>query len=154
VTLSVGAIGAVGLAKAGWAAWRGEATREMFRELSITRGDLEKALDGRYLYALAALDVDGQSAPAPVWKSVGDFYDSPRANVRAAAYGNLPLLKLLRARGVPFLWDARVCEAAVEHGHLAVVKWLRALNPPTPVFCTGEGNSPQGQGRGIIIIEL
>jgi len=131
VTLSVGAMGAVGLAQAGWAAWRGEATRAMFRELFITRGNLEVAMAGGHIYALAALDVDGQSAPAPAWPP-GDFKDSPRACVRAAAYGNLDLLKLLRAHGAPFLWDARVCKAAVANGHLAVVKWLRALAPLCP----------------------
>jgi len=127
-------VGARGVGKLAMAGLRSKATRQMVRELSITSGNIDVAMDGRHFYAMAALDVDGQGAPAgaPASRSEGDSLRSPRVVVRAAAHGDLDLLKLLRARGAPFLWDARVCEAAVEHGHGAVVEWLGGLDPPCP----------------------
>ena len=51
-----------------------------------------------------------------------------------AISGHLNVLKWARAQNPPCDWDARVCRNAAKYGHLDVLKWARAQNPPCPEY--------------------
>ena len=50
----------------------------------------------------------------------------------AAQYGHLDVLHWARAQDPPCPWDANVCMYAARNGHLGVLQWLRAQDPPCP----------------------
>ena len=50
----------------------------------------------------------------------------------AARNGHLAVLQWARAQDPPCDWDARVCRFAAQNGHLAVLQWARAQDPPCP----------------------
>jgi hypothetical protein len=50
----------------------------------------------------------------------------------AAEGGHLDVLRWLRAQDPPYPWDAHTCHAAARRGHLGVLRWLRAQDPPCP----------------------
>jgi hypothetical protein len=50
----------------------------------------------------------------------------------AARAGHLAVLQWARAQQPPCPWSERTCIAAAGGGHLAVLQWLRAQQPPCP----------------------
>lgn len=55
---------------------------------------------------------------------------TPAVMCAAAYYGDLGLV--IQLRDMNCKWDDRVCWFAAFHGHLDVLQWLRAQNPPCP----------------------
>ncbi|GBF93561.1 hypothetical protein Rsub_06281 [Raphidocelis subcapitata] len=51
---------------------------------------------------------------------------------QAARSGHLAVLQWLRAQQPPCHWDSVTCTDAAGDGHLAVLQWLRAQQPPCP----------------------
>ena len=51
-----------------------------------------------------------------------------------ATGGHLDVLKWARAQNPPCDWNADVCRYAAKKGHLDVLKWARAQNPPCPEY--------------------
>ncbi len=62
----------------------------------------------------------------------GKFPWDNHVTAAAAKYGNLSVLKWLRAQSPPCPWGKYVCSDAAESGQLAVLQWLRAQDPPCP----------------------
>ena len=56
----------------------------------------------------------------------------PRIPARAALGGHLAVLQWLRAQDPPCPWGKYTCANAAKRGHLEVLKWLRAQDPPCP----------------------
>ena len=50
----------------------------------------------------------------------------------AAASGHLTVLQWLRAQDPPCPWGGHVCESAARSGQVAALQWLRAQDPPCP----------------------
>jgi hypothetical protein len=50
----------------------------------------------------------------------------------AACYGHLDVLKWMRAQNPPCPWNEWVCCYTAQNGHLDVLKWMRAQEPPCP----------------------
>jgi len=50
----------------------------------------------------------------------------------AANSGHLEVLKWLRAQDPPCRWDSSTCPIAARYGHFEILKWLRSQNPPCP----------------------
>merc|ERR1711967_84411 len=50
----------------------------------------------------------------------------------AAQGGHLEVLKFLRAQDPPCPWNVQTCSEAALGGHLEVLKWLRSQDPPCP----------------------
>lgn len=55
-----------------------------------------------------------------------------RVIIAAATTGHLRVIQWLRAQNPPCPWNENVCEIAAERGHFEVLKWLRNQNPPCP----------------------
>lgn len=55
---------------------------------------------------------------------------SPALYVAAVEGGHLAVLQWLRAQDPPLHWGPGVFAAAVQHGHLHIVEWLRAQDAP------------------------
>ncbi|QBZ81188.1 hypothetical protein pclt_cds_595 [Pandoravirus celtis] len=66
----------------------------------------------------------------------------PTVFAAAAATGQIGIMSALYARGVP--WDASVCAAAADNGHLDALVWLRARQPP----CPWDERTTQGAASG------
>ena len=50
----------------------------------------------------------------------------------AAQNGHLAVLQWVRAQDPPYPWTSRVCTEAAKGGHLEVLQWARAQDPPCP----------------------
>ena len=50
----------------------------------------------------------------------------------AAKSGHVEVLEWLLAQDPPCPWDENACEAAAQGGQLAALQWLRAQDPPCP----------------------
>ena len=50
----------------------------------------------------------------------------------AAGNGHLEVLQWLRAQDPPCPWNEWTCRSAAGNGHLEVLQWLRAQDPPCP----------------------
>ena len=61
-----------------------------------------------------------------------DWPWAKNAGVAAASGGHLAVLQWARAQQPPCPWDALTCTAAAEGGHLAVLQWARSQPPPCP----------------------
>jgi hypothetical protein len=50
----------------------------------------------------------------------------------AAEHGHLEMLQWMRAQDPPIPWSELTCEGAARGGHLHILQWLRAQTPPCP----------------------
>ncbi|WZN65966.1 putative ankyrin repeat protein [Chloropicon roscoffensis] len=67
------------------------------------------------------------------WLMEEKGYEFNRATCEGAAFGgHLDVLKFLRAQNPPCPWDGLTCLRAAQEGHLEVLKFLRGLEPPCP----------------------
>ena len=76
-----------------------------------------------------------QRMPATTGRS--SFFKDPMPWTRivcegAARGGHLQILQWVRAQNPPCYWDERTCASAAEGGELTTLQWLRAQDPPCP----------------------
>ncbi|KAJ1405664.1 hypothetical protein B484DRAFT_457028 [Ochromonadaceae sp. CCMP2298] len=65
------------------------------------------------------------------WTDIKIRWDAKTCS-NAAYGGHLPVLRWLRAQDPPSPWGEEACTYATEGGHLHVLQWMRAQDPPCP----------------------
>jgi hypothetical protein len=81
---------------------------------------------------LEALRCAGELGCAWQWDLCLASWDRRTCAVAASGGGHLAVLQWARAQQPPCPWDKDTCRAAASNGQLAVLQWARAQQPPCP----------------------
>jgi len=68
----------------------------------------------------------------------------------AAMNGHLGVLQWARAQDPPCPWDKGTCADAANHGHWALLKWLRTQDPPCPWYRDTEAKAKEHLGEAEV----